>query len=127
MKKNMAAAAVTFGLYLINRRVRTMAGGAAGFFLRCYFNDIVGSITFMSLVNIVLLFLGFRGITDLLRTEGLLLAAGLFWEYGAPLLRSDTVSDPFDILAYMLGGLLYLLIIRLSERRGGNYPDFTKK
>lgn len=128
IKRNAAVAIVTFSMCMLNRKFGTaLHSNALRYFMRCYFNDIVGSITFMSLVNIFLLFLGFRGITGLLYTEGLLLAAGLFWEYGAPLLRSDTVSDPFDILAYMLGGLLYLLIFRLSERRSGSYPDFTKK
>ena len=122
MKKNFIAAAVTFGMYLINRRVRTMVGGGAvGYFLRCYFNDIAGSVTFMSLVNIVLLFLGFRGITRLLHTEMLMLGAGLFWEYGAPLLRSDTVSDPVDILAYMLGGYIYWFI--LQKKQGAAYTN----
>jgi len=75
----------------------------------------------MSLVNIVLLFLGFRGITRLLHTEMLMLGAGLFWEYGAPLLRSDTVSDPIDILAYMLGGYIYWFI--LQKKQGAAYTN----
>lgn len=108
MKKNFLAASVTFGLYLINRRFRTMAGdGAAGYFLRCYFNDIVGSVTFMSLANIVLSLLSIGEIKKLIYIEALLLAAGLFWEYAAPLFRSDTVSDPLDIAAYLLGGTIY--------------------
>lgn len=131
MKKNILSAAVTFGLYLINRRVRTMAGeGALGFFLRCYFNDIVGSVTFMSLANIILMLLGFRGINKLLYIEVLLLGAGLFWEYGAPLIRSDTVSDPFDIIAYLLGGVIYwIAVFKLKGSRETalqTYSDFTK-
>lgn len=125
MKKNIAAAIVTFGMYLINRRVRTVAGGAVGYFLRCYFNDIAGSVTFMSLVNIVLLFLGFREITRLLHTEMLMLGAGIIWEYVTPLFRSDTVSDPFDILAYMLGGFIYRVIVQKMQDTA--YSDFTKK
>lgn len=112
MKKNIPAAAVSFGAYLINRAFRNGVGeGALKYFLCCYFNDIVGSVTFMSLTNIILLLLGFRGINKLLYIEALLLGAGIFWEYAAPLFRSDTVSDPFDILAYLLGGMIYRLAV----------------
>ena len=131
MKKNILAAVASLIMCLINRQLRTMAGtGAAGFFLRCYFNDIVGSVAFMSLANIFLLFLGFRGITKPLHIEALLLGAGLFWEYGAPLIRSDTVSDPVDILAYLLGGAIYWLVTvkHKSSRETAvqTYSDFTK-
>ena len=125
MKKNIAVAAVTFGMYLINRKVRTMTGaGILGYFLRCYFNDLIGSITFMALTNIILLILGFREIVKPVYIEALLLGAGLFWEYVTPLFRRDTVSDPYDILAYLLGGIMYSLVIYLIQ---GNKNKIGKK
>ncbi|MGN0638202.1 MAG: hypothetical protein ACI4J0_07500 [Huintestinicola sp.] len=131
MKKNITSAFVSLAMCLINRRVRTMVGeGVLGFFLRCYFNDIAGSITFMSLANIFLMFLGSQGIVKPLHIEALLLGAGLFWEYGAPLIRSDTVSDPVDILAYLLGGVIYWLVavrpVHFKKMPVQTYSDFTK-
>ena len=35
---------------------------------------------------------------------------GVFWEYVTPLFRVETVSDPFDILTYIVGGILYWLL-----------------
>lgn len=39
------------------------------------------------------------------------LGAGLFWEYVTPLYCEST-SDPFDLAAYMLGGLAYFVTVR---------------
>lgn len=35
---------------------------------------------------------------------------GIFWEYIVPLYREDTVSDLFDIMAYLLGTLIFWYI-----------------
>jgi hypothetical protein len=35
--------------------------------------------------------------------------SGLFWEYVTPLYL-DSTGDPYDVLAYALGGMSYLLI-----------------
>lgn len=118
MKKNILTAAVTFGMYLLNRTFRSyLPEGALRYFLFCYFNDIVGSVTFMSLVNILLTLLGFQRITKLVYIEVLLLGAGLFWEYAAPLFRSDTFSDPIDLLAYLLGGMIYHIVLWVKVKK----------
>lgn len=44
--------------------------------------------------------------------ELLMLFCGLFWEYLTPLFRKNTVSDIFDVLAYMVGGLIYWMFAR---------------
>jgi hypothetical protein len=43
--------------------------------------------------------------------------AGLFWEYVTPLYCEST-SDPFDLGAYMLGGLAYFITVRSWIRFG---------
>ncbi|MBU9720884.1 MULTISPECIES: hypothetical protein [Bacillaceae] len=35
------------------------------------------------------------------------LIVGVFWEYITPLYYSSSVSDPWDVVAYMFGGVLY--------------------
>lgn len=39
-----------------------------------------------------------------------LLGCGLFWEYVTPLYLARSVSDPWDLLAVWLGGMVMLLI-----------------
>lgn len=49
---------------------------------------------------------------------------GLIWEFFAPLLNADSTTDLLDILCYILGGVLYLLIqkvvlkCQLRNRKG---------
>ncbi len=79
-------------------------------FLNSYLNDILGSIIFMLYLSIVLSFLNIKFTIKLIHVELTALISGLLWEYLTPLYRNDTVSDPFDLLAYMAGGLLFWYI-----------------
>jgi hypothetical protein len=47
------------------------------------------------------------------------LFCGLLWEYVTPFYRKDTTSDLLDIIAYMLGGLLFWFVF-------GGRQFFTK-
>lgn len=76
-------------------------------FLNSYLNDILGTIVFMLYLSIVLSFLNIKFTIKLIHIESTVLISGLLWEYLTPLYRSDTVSDPFDLLAYIGGGLLF--------------------
>lgn len=79
-----------------------------------YFNDIIGSITFMAYTNLIL---SFRKIilSKLWQIELLMFSCGVFWEFITPIYRADTVSDIFDVLAYMVGGILYWLLVRKEK------------
>jgi len=37
--------------------------------------------------------------------------AGVYWEYVAPLYVEESISDPYDVLAYIAGGVAYWLMI----------------
>ena len=77
----------------------------------CYLNDIVGSITFAAYTDIIL---GSRNwkLDSLWKVELLLLGCGLFWEFITPLFRKNTVTDGWDIVAYLTGGLIYHFIMK---------------
>ncbi len=83
-------------------------------FLLCYFNDTIGGITFTAYCNIVFSIYN-RKMVRLWQIELLLFIAGLFWEYVTPVFRTYTVSDAWDIVAYMMGGLIYWLITRKEQ------------
>ena len=42
---------------------------------------------------------------------------GTIWEYVTPLFRKNTVSDIGDIVAYMIGGIVYWLINKILIKR----------
>lgn len=75
-------------------------------FMSCYFNDIIGAVSFSSYCDAVFSFFG-KSLNKLFKLEIILFVCGLFWEYITPIFRSDTVGDFFDISAYLLGGLIY--------------------
>ena len=90
------------------------------FLQRCYLNDFLAGLTLYPLwyVACALLFryregrLFFRDTHILIGT----LVAGIFWEYVAPFFRVDSVSDPFDIIAYLIGSIVFCVIRRLWNK-----------
>ena len=80
-------------------------------FLYSYFKDIVGASAFIGCCNIILY--NFKmGFYKILYIEIFLFFCGLFWEYVTPLYR-QTTSDVNDIFAYMLGGFIYWVIMKI--------------
>lgn len=115
-KKNLVIILSTVLLYLLNQQFKgQISNESIKWFISSYFNDIIGGITFMAYTNLVL---SFRNIimSKLWQIELLMFSCGLFWEFITPLYRVDTVSDIWDIFAYMLGGILYWVIIRDKKK-----------
>lgn len=82
------------------------------FFMKCYFNDILGTAGFLLLISIALTFQIKRPIQiNILHVVLFTLLCGTFWEYITPLYRSETVSDPLDIIAYLIGALIFWYIL----------------
>ena len=75
-------------------------------FMNGYFNDILAGLFLISFTN-VLLYKVNKSIHKLVHIETYLLIVGIFWEYITPLYKTNSTSDPIDILAYMLGGFVY--------------------
>lgn len=110
-KKNLLIIIITLALYLINQFVKTRVPiDIMRWFLSCYFNDTIGGITFMAYCGMVLEIFH-RKMMNLWQILLLMASCGFFWEYVTPLYR-NTVSDPWDILAYVCGGFIYWLITR---------------
>lgn len=78
--------------------------------MSCYFNDTIGGITFMAYCGLIFEHY-YRRMLELWQILLLMACCGFFWEYITPLYR-NTISDPWDILAYVCGGFIYWLITR---------------
>lgn len=114
-KRNFLIIGITIILYTINQIIKSKIPiNAIRWFMSCYFNDTIGGMTFSAYYNTVLAFRG-KQMSKLWQIELLLFFAGLFWEYVTPIFRANTVSDICDVLAYMIGGVLYWLIIRKGQ------------
>ena len=111
MKKNYGIMLITLTTVLLNKYLKSYISIPwLKWFMTCYFNDLVGGITFIAYCNSV--FYYYKGMLyKLWRIELLLFLCGIFWEYITPLFRTDTISDPYDIMAYMCGGFIYWIIM----------------
>lgn len=114
-KKNLIIIGVTVALYVVNQTIKTKIPiEGIKWFMSCYFNDTIGGITFVAYCNMVFDFYN-RELIKLWQILLLMLCAGLFWEYVTPMFRKNTISDIWDVLAYMTGGFLYWLITRKEQ------------
>lgn len=117
--------AASLGVYALNEFIAKplllgcAAGGEAGpsaisaiaLLLKNHFNDFLGGVAFLAYVNLLFaLVKPGRMITRAAPALALIFCCALFWECAAPLFVPDSVGDPLDLLAYLLGGTLYCLI-----------------
>ena len=74
--------------------------------------DFLAGALMLCFLNALLELSGRRPLRRFWPVTAFLLGCGLFWEYITPLYLARSVSDPRDILAVWLGGMLMLLIQR---------------
>lgn len=109
-KFNITIICITLILYSINQCIKTnIPIEPIRWFMICYFNDLIGGITFSAYCNFILSLYN-KNKMRLYQIILLMFCCGVFWEYVTPLFRVETVSDPFDILTYIVGGILYWLL-----------------
>lgn len=99
---------IVFLLYLLNNIVlkKTFQYTAVGWFFIGYFNDLICPIGFMSYLNLVCSYAKIR-IEKLLAIQVCVFAAGLVWEFVAPIVKPNSVIDIWDLVCYQFGGILY--------------------
>ena len=124
-KKNCLLIAFTLCLYVINQHIKSrIPFNGLRWFMVCYFNDIIGSITFMAYCNVIFEFHQ-RYMSKLRYILLMMLGCGIVWEVIAPIYRHDTVADPWDIIAYLFGGFLYWLFVR-RDKKGAEHIHDTR-
>lgn len=103
--------------YLLNRLLLSpVLGGAVGWFLACYANDIFAGAAIVAWLDL-LLHLGRLGqVRSWRQVVPFLLFCSLIWEVCAPAFKPGAVFDPWDFAAYQAGGFLWLFTGRLAIR-----------
>ena len=99
-------------LYLLNNCIFKQLGFIdikLKWFLVCYFNDLICPFGFLSYLNFLFKFLNYR-IKNIWEILLWCFGAGLIWEYLAPFIKSRAISDPYDLLCYLIGGAGYYLV-----------------
>lgn len=111
---------VVAALYAINRFILLPAGTPSWY--AWHANDVLGGLLFISIVNGALSHSPLPPLRGVLPVTGLMLLCGVFWEYITPLYLPRSVSDPWDLLAYWLGGMAYLFILFFYKRSASSNP-----
>lgn len=101
--------------YLLNVHVlRGSVGGAPGWFLACYANDVVAGLAICAWLDLLLSLGRLPPVASWRAAVPFLLLCALVWEVLAPLWKPEAVGDPWDLLAYQAGGLVWLAVRRVK-------------
>lgn len=111
MKREKSIIAIFGIVYILNRLLKKYINiPIIGYLCKCYVSDFICGIVFCAYVNLVLIKGGYKTITKYYQIFTVIFFSGILWEYFFPLFISYSVSDKYDLLAYILGGTVYYLI-----------------
>lgn len=105
--------AVSIIYFVNNIFLKSHTSGILNYFCICYLNDLMCPLFFLSYSNILLISIR----KEIVATRTVILICflcGLVWEFFAPLLKPDSTTDLMDILCYIFGGVIYLLIQKVG-------------
>ena len=117
-RKNVIVIIACLFAYAVNKCILSCCSSnqsVISLFFHCYFNDVACGLLFPAYCNL-LLESRYACFDRLWKIELLLFCCGIFWEYATPLFISYSISDPWDIIAYMSGGLIYWLMFFHGQR-----------
>ncbi len=118
IKWNWLTLAAALLFYLFNRFC--LIPGTTGvihWFLRCYANDLWAGAVMLAWFDLLLHWARLPALNAWKASISLLLGCGLFWEFLSPLWNPQAVCDPWDLLAYELGGILWLYLMKRNTAR----------
>lgn len=114
---NTALLLLAGAFYLTNRLVlQPASSGWLHWFLVCYANDLFAGLALVAWTDLLLNLGRLPPIRSPKQAVPLLLVCGLVWEVLAPLWKAGAVFDPWDFVAYQVGGLLWLLLARWASK-----------
>lgn len=105
--------------HLITPAISYSTSGTIWYYLiTSHANDLLGGIAFMAYTNLLFSLvrpeLRFKKLTSI---AIYIFFCGLFWEYVAPLFVPNSISDPLDILTYLIGAILYWVILLVTKSK----------
>lgn len=117
-KKNLVLLALSGGLYLMGRYwQRAVHAQWLHWFLVCYYSDVLAGILMVAWLDLMLECGRRKEVRSWRQTVPFLLICGLVWECLAPLWKAGAVFDWWDFVAYQAGGLIYLALQRLWDKK----------
>jgi|LDZT01.1.fsa_nt_gi hypothetical protein len=97
-------------LYIFNTLIFShLNNSEIHYFFTCYFNDLLAPLLLFSYINLVLS-LREKKIYALKYLIIIIIACSFVWEYLILFFKPTSVSDPVDVVFYVLGTIIYWLI-----------------
>lgn len=112
-KRECYCIAIAVMVYLLNKVLFVhYVSGWVWYFCVSHLNDLVCPLFFLGYVQIVLKWVDVEKISY---TYCVLLgmSAGFVWEYFAPIINADAVTDTIDLLCYFVGTNIYYWISKI--------------
>ena len=113
---------VLFLYFLNNSVLKNITTGIVYEYCVCYLNDLICPLFFLAYSNLLLITVR-KELTSLRSILLVSIPAGLIWEFVAPLMKSSSVTDPIDLICYLLGSLIYWWILKTATARKGLLYD----
>lgn len=116
-KQNLLLVVVSAILFYTNEAVKfKVEVPYLGYLLRNHFNDFLGGVSFIALVNAILFF----SIYNKIKKLGIILIIGvgcsIVWELITPIFLDSSTGDFWDAVSYSLGFTLYWMIKRFINK-----------
>lgn len=116
-------------VYVLNRLFKNYIDiPVIGYLCRCHLNDFIGGGVFLCYINILLIMCKQKPNHSIIFVLIMTLLASVCWEYIAPIFLVYSVSDPYDVAAYILGGIFYMEYMKnyfiIRKLRGFRRKDY---
>lgn len=116
-KQNLFLISLSAILFYINEAIKFKVKiPYLGYLLRCHYNDFLGGISFMALINVILFFSKYNKIKKLKIILLIGVMCSIFWELITPIFIIDSTGDFWDAVSYGLGFTVYWIIKRVKNK-----------
>lgn len=110
-------------LYLINNNlIKPNTTGIVHIFFVSFFNDLLCPYFFLAYANLLLITCD-REMTKIKVLLLVCLAAGCVWEFVAPYMKRDSVTDPLDLMCYAISTVGYWKLLNIIIKQDGEKND----
>ena len=108
--ENFSIFIISVLLYLLNRFIiLNINNSTIHYFFSGYFDDLLAPLLLFSYINILLSFYN-KKIYSLKYLIIFILLVSIVWEYLIVFIKPTSLSDPIDVIFYILGTLIYWII-----------------
>lgn len=113
---NLILIVIVLFLYTLNNLfLKKYTQGIIQLFLRCYFNDLICPLFFISYSNLMLISVN-KEIKELKHIMLFGFSSGMIWEFVSPIINSRSVTDKLDLLFYIIGAFLYWCSVKAFSK-----------